>query len=1313
MATPDCFGSLSTRLKNLLNDKIKSYGEGDETTQKLRAVRELQDEHLNRLEIIHNTLAEKEGKPIPFPKIENKGAAPVSENDFSKMSDADVEKRMGEIDDANLNWAGTKEGKEYDALEKEMERRERATVFNVPLDKVSDAVDALLTKEKERPNGYGSFIEKRDASETKQVAEKYLNPKEISDADLKKDFKDALLGNPDTWYADGLQLREAAKESANRGIPIEDLLKEATDIYVRDGYDLQTAKEVVASKLKPIFDGSQKVNEKQLKPATVKDNTAEPTENKAAVIMPNEAADIQNKEVISPEGNPPSEPPTQESVPTEEEGKNVGVSHKSLSDLSKKLGLAQPERGDYIEPQQYAERGRELLKNGASIEDVNNTNNDLHDRISIARAHLEDLYSAADKAEKEHGVKSKEYKDAVNEVEKYVNDTVKKLGTLAHRAFVSLQGERDLDTGSFTKVKKAFEDNKGSKATPEQEQKIQSLTRDNEILKKRAKEAQEKLIKTTDESIGTSKDTPKGKYSEVAKKAADTFRKLKTKPFIFMDSNGNEIKIHTQGVTWNDAVEFGAKVIEKTGQIADGVAEVINRIKDTDWYKKFSDDDKKKFEKDLTAHYKNAIEDTPEAKNIRRLEKQLEDLRQGKIPNKGDRRELSEVEKNLQDQIVRAKQDLGLLSSKKNISEKEPISVIEDTPEEKRIKVLEKQRDDLLAGKIKNKDGKPEYNFTESETKKVKDLEDEIDALKKKSGLAKGKLEKPLTEQEKIEAAKKRVENLQKIFADKTGNKFTPEESTELWDYAKSEYLNKGVQYRDMISYVSNDTGLSWKQVYEAINTPKTKPISDVMWRKQADLRLAQIKTKDFVQKANKNIFGRALDAITGLPRATAVFGHGGIFVGTHAGMTLFDAPRAKYTIKALFNAYKFAYGNTAKYERAMAELKSRPNYTIAERAGLQNNPNEVNNDAYLQGQKYITKFFKKLGMSGIKGFNAIKVLRQDLFDSHYNSLSAAEKADPAVAKEIAHLVNNATGGTNIDLKIRDKQGNVKVDPDKIFFAAGMEAARWEKLTSNPTKATSVAIKSILHPSEATPAEKVFAKVWAKRVGWELATYAGVLTANAGLQSLLNPTNPVNLTNPFKPDFLKFKVGEETNVDMSSGMIGALGFISGIIHAGTEDQKDLHGDTRVQAMGKKGIQYLRGKLSPALGIVADLATQTDYSGNPLPFSDDKPKKYAHKLTWGEYAWEKAPIPIADAAKSMYDGMIENGMTKPQANTWLDGLVKFLEAGTTGFRISEYKQNGKGSGGGGGANGKAIPNNNSTPINNNYGKPIRQVAEPVK
>ena len=120
------------------------------------------------------------------------------------------------------------------------------------------------------------------------------------------------------------------------------------------------------------------------------------------------------------------------------------------------------------------------------------------------------------------------------------------------------------------------------------------------------------------------------------------------------------------------------------------------------------------------------------------------------------------------------------------------------------------------------------------------------------------------------------------------------------------------------------------------------------MWNKNAELNREKRKVKDFVEKKNTNIIGKALEYPSKIVTGTAVFGHGGIFTGTHAGMTYTDLPRAKYTMKAFVNGYKLAYSKGDAYnERMMQQLKDRPNYVIAQRAGLQNIPGEVSNDEY------------------------------------------------------------------------------------------------------------------------------------------------------------------------------------------------------------------------------------------------------------------------------------------------------------------------------------------------------------------------------
>ncbi len=150
---------------------------------------------------------------------------------------------------------------EFNDLEKKTEKIEWDSVFSKPLDQVGQAVDDLMKKEEDMPNGYGAFMDRSDARQTKAVAKKYSDPDNVSDDQIKEDFKDAMLGSPSTWYADGLKLREAYNLAGKRGITATDLLNHLESEYLKDGISEEDAKEVIADKLATIFAGSEKVEE--------------------------------------------------------------------------------------------------------------------------------------------------------------------------------------------------------------------------------------------------------------------------------------------------------------------------------------------------------------------------------------------------------------------------------------------------------------------------------------------------------------------------------------------------------------------------------------------------------------------------------------------------------------------------------------------------------------------------------------------------------------------------------------------------------------------------------------------------------------------------------------------------------------------------------------------------------------------------------------------------------------------------------------------------------------------------------------------
>ncbi len=686
---------------------------------------------------------------------------------------------------------------------------------------------------------------------------------------------------------------------------------------------------------------------------------------------------------------------------------------------------------------------------------------------------------------------------------------MKPMGTKFYEIGSTLQGETDLDTGSYTAVRSAVEDKTKTSINPAQEKKIQDLTDQNQKLQKDAEDAEAKLIEETEKAFKSGVE--EGKKLSKTEKAKTVANKLR-----------EAAKLHKPGsfsaatpasIVWDGAVEVVAQGIEAGGKIADVVEQGLEHIRNSTWYKNLTDDKKQKAENDFKQfNYDNAGSNSPE--------------------------------------------------------------------------------------------------------------------------------------------------DLQARFVDKHDNKFSVNEAKSIWEYAKENYLDKGIPYRDMISQVSNDLGLTWRQVNEAISSPKTKRISDEMWVKQAKYRRGQTVTKAWVEEQNQSSAIKVMKRISGLFRGTAVFGHGAIFVGTHAAPNLFHPASFAKTLKAFANGWRFAYGNDAKYEQRMEELKNDPNYDKAQRAGLKNNPDRLNVEEFQNSQKYLPKVLRE---AGEKGFNAIKVLRQDLFNYHYNKLSAAEKQDEGALKSIAQLVNNGTGASNL---------NIPKAVNEFTFAGGMEAARWGKLTTNPIKATATALKAIYAPDKVSVQDKVFAKVWASRVGGQLATYTAMLAANAAMQKMINPKNPTNLTNPNKPDFGKFKFGDLT-IDPTSGMRGVTAFIYGLGKIPFETKKELHGDNTLQTAGKQTFGYARGKLAPAYSTLLDFYTKSDFYGNPLPFNNDKPAAGKHKLNWGEYAWQKAPLPAAEAAHVIYQSAIDNGADKTTLNNVLYGIASGALSGGTGFRVGEY------------------------------------------
>lgn len=183
--------------------------------------------------------------------------------------------------------------------------------------------------------------------------------------------------------------------------------------------------------------------------------------------------------------------------------------------------------------------------------------------------------------------------------------------------FNSARGDilKDSDSGWKLSVKSAEWEKEFGKKLPEE---LANTLKELEGLKKklfeaeqRAKDAEESAtVAAIKDSVMREKRKNSGNvYTVKAKAVADQFRRLKSKPLTFTDADGNTIDVTQAGLDWNKLVELGAKAIEKTGELADGIAAIAKKLEEAAWFASLDDRNKKAILKQLEDHFKGEQQD--------------------------------------------------------------------------------------------------------------------------------------------------------------------------------------------------------------------------------------------------------------------------------------------------------------------------------------------------------------------------------------------------------------------------------------------------------------------------------------------------------------------------------------------------------------------------------------------------------------------------------------------------------------------------------------------------------------------------------
>jgi hypothetical protein len=490
-----------------------------------------------------------------------------------------------------------------------------------------------------------------------------------------------------------------------------------------------------------------------------------------------------------------------------------------------------------------------------------------------------------------------------------------------------------------------------------------------------------------------------------------------------------------------------------------------------------------------------------------------------------------------------------------------------------------------------------------------------------------------------------------------SGKAFTPQQIKTLWNAARQFYLDRGItDFNDIRHGLATDFGMKVEDVTRALGQPKgVRSLTDSAWKRQTDARRTVEQAKRWIQNLQMPFYQRA---IANVPRA--LFGlkvgfHGTVALGTHAPMVAFQ-PRFWNTYVRDFGKMYKMIARPGYYEMQVQDLLRRPNYITARRAGLVNDPFMFED----YNSPDVAKYFGPIANMGGRGYSILKILRQDMFDQHWNNLPKTAQI-PEVAKAIADGLNHATGVVKV---AAPKGANI------ALFAPRLEMSRVAWLATDPIRAAD----AFARWKSASPAEKYFAINQVKEKAWVAGTMFGLLALNQGFLMATGSKQQVNLDDPMKSDFLKFKVAGMT-LSYGNAMLTMARLPVRLYQIRSSDGGKLknliHPDENTYTVLG---EYARSQMSPFASLASSLWFKSDWQNRPLPNSNRPvPKRLAEQgvkpYTWPEFWTEQfLPIPAEEAAREVWKNGL--GMSDEQVKGMRKAMATIAVMSATGARLTD-------------------------------------------
>lgn len=282
------------------------------------------------------------------------------------------------------------------------------------------------------------------------------------------------------------------------------------------------------------------------------------------------------------------------------------------------------------------------------------------------------------------------------------------------------------------------------------------------------------------------------------------------------------------------------------------------------------------------------------------------------------------------------------------------------------------------------------------------------------------------------------------------------------------------------------------------------------------------------------------------------------------------------------------------QYARMVDEsIKGRDNAPLYEAAGLEIAPLEPgrsfleSEEAFQSNIAHRIPVVKRVVRASERAaVTHLNMRRADLFDEMVKRADPGDGSLPLEqAKQIARYVNNATGRGELPKKMR--AGTEMLS--SVFFSPRLVASRIGYLKGMVESAASTTKE--LTSGGMTPAEKAIGREYVRTMG----AMAAVLTATAAAGATVN-------MDPRSSEFLQAKWGK-VHVDFTAGLRQYITLLSRLATNST-----INASGKKTELGGKGFgaptrwsviaQFLRGKVTPATGMVLDKFAKKDSKQYP-------------------------------------------------------------------------------------------------------------------